>query len=72
MTADETLRVLAAVEAAWLGDTAALESLAATAPGERPLPEAIAAYADTAMRELLAASYGIHDGMPADTLAAAA
>ncbi|MFD8707031.1 hypothetical protein ACFV1W_31290 [Kitasatospora sp. NPDC059648] len=48
------------------------ESLAATAPGERSLPEAIAAYADTAMRELLAASYGIHDGMPADTLAAAA
>ncbi|MGW2378149.1 hypothetical protein [Kitasatospora sp. NPDC001683] len=37
-TTDETLRVLVAVEAAWLGDTAALESLAATAPGERSLP----------------------------------
>ncbi|WP_033355502.1 hypothetical protein [Kitasatospora aureofaciens] len=71
MTTDETLRVLAAVEAVWLDDTAALESLTATAPGERSLPEAIASYAETAMRTLITTSYGIYDGMPNGDLAAA-
>ncbi|MDH6710120.1 hypothetical protein P3T27_006869 [Kitasatospora sp. MAA19] len=69
--ADETLRVLAAVEAAWTGDAAALEALAVTGPGERPLPEAIAAFAETTMQTLLGVAAGVHEGSsPAEVEAA--
>ncbi|MER8103910.1 hypothetical protein [Kitasatospora sp. NPDC094016] len=68
LTTDEMLRVLAALEAAWTGDTPALESLAAASPGEKPLQAAIADYADMALQTLLAAAHGIHNGLSADQL----
>ncbi|MGW2402763.1 hypothetical protein ACWCYY_40115 [Kitasatospora sp. NPDC001664] len=70
MTPDEILRVLAALEAAWTGDDQALESLATTGPGEKPLHAAIADYADLALQSLTAANHGIHDGLPPDQLQA--
>lgn len=72
LTADERLRVLAALEAAWTKDHVALEILAATGAGERSLAEAVAAYAEETMRTLLAATTELHDGStPAEVDAAA-
>ncbi|MEE1820791.1 hypothetical protein PUR61_01015 [Streptomyces sp. BE20] len=72
MTPDQMLRVLAALEAAWTGDALALESLAHTGPGEKPLPVAIADYADLALQSLTAAAHGVRDGLPPDEIQAAA
>ncbi|MDH6108663.1 hypothetical protein P3T36_002416 [Kitasatospora sp. MAP12-15] len=63
MTPDETLRALAALEAAWLRDERALSALAERSPGELSLPVLVAAYGDQILDSLVSLACGIR---PAD------
>jgi hypothetical protein len=62
LTDDEHLRALAALEAVLGNDDTALNVLSrreSAGPGERALPELLAAYGHHAMHHILLASYGI-------------
>lgn len=62
LTDDEHLRALAALEAVLGNDDHALTVLSrrgSAGPGERALPELLAAYGHHAMHQILLASYGI-------------
>jgi hypothetical protein len=57
LTRDDTLRALAALEAAWREDEQALAALAG-GPDERPLPVLLATYGHRTMQALLALACG--------------
>ncbi|MFF7638261.1 hypothetical protein ACFZB9_34705 [Kitasatospora sp. NPDC008050] len=63
MTPDDTLRALAALEAAWRQDSRALEALAECGPGETRLPVLVADYGDLVLDSMLSLACGIHGGM---------
>jgi hypothetical protein len=72
MTPDGILRACAFLEAVWREDGAAMAALLRHEPGEQPTPVLVAGLGDLIMQAMLPARLGIHDGMPADELAAAA
>ncbi|MFD7498289.1 hypothetical protein ACFV8T_39255 [Streptomyces sp. NPDC059832] len=72
MTPDGILRACAFLEAVWREDGAAMTTLLRHEPGEQPTPVLVAGLGDLIMQAMLPARLGIHDGMPADELAAAA
>ncbi|MFB7123011.1 MULTISPECIES: hypothetical protein [unclassified Kitasatospora] len=69
LTADEALRALAALEAAFKDDDEALTALAASGPGERPLPALVAAYGEHAMDTLMALAFGLRATMSDEEIA---
>ncbi|MEV8108736.1 hypothetical protein [Streptomyces sp. NPDC088135] len=71
MTPDGILRACAFLEAVWREDDTAMAALLRHEPGEQPTPVLVAGLGDLIMQAMLPARLGIHDGMPADELAAA-
>ncbi|MFD4537754.1 hypothetical protein ACFWNL_32285 [Kitasatospora sp. NPDC058397] len=69
MTVDESLRALAALEAAWKDDDEALSALAAGGADERSLPALVAAYGEHAMDTLMALAFGLRSTMSDEELA---
>ncbi|MFF8423163.1 hypothetical protein [Streptomyces sp. NPDC015680] len=72
MAPDDILRACGYLEAVWREDDTAMATLLRHEPGEHPTPVLIADLGDLIMQVMLPAQLGIHDGMPADDLAAAA
>ncbi|MEU6236637.1 hypothetical protein [Kitasatospora sp. NPDC047058] len=70
LTVDESLRALAALEAAWNDDDEALAALSAGYPGEQPLPALVAAYGEHAVDTLMALAFGLSSGMTEEELEA--
>ncbi|MES9558858.1 MULTISPECIES: hypothetical protein [unclassified Streptomyces] len=70
MTPDGILRACAFLGAVWREDGAAMAVLLRHEPGEQPTPVLVAGLGDLIMQAMLPARLGIHDGMPADELAA--
>uniref|UniRef100_UPI002F9198B5 hypothetical protein n=1 Tax=Streptomyces sp. NBC_01553 TaxID=2975877 RepID=UPI002F9198B5 len=71
MTPDGILRACGYLEAVWREDDTAMAALLQYEPGEQPTPVLVADLGDLIMQAMLPAQLGIHDGMPADELAAA-
>ncbi|MGW2089078.1 hypothetical protein [Streptomyces sp. NPDC001880] len=71
MTPDSILRACGYLEAVWREDEVAMAALLRHEPGEQPTPVLVAGLGDLIMQAMLPARFGIHDGMPADELAAA-
>ncbi|MEV7357663.1 MULTISPECIES: hypothetical protein [unclassified Kitasatospora] len=69
MTVDESLRALAALEAAWKDDDEALSALAAGGADERSLPALVAAYGEHAMDTLMALAFGLRSTMSDEEIA---
>ncbi|MFF0410624.1 hypothetical protein ACFYUY_09310 [Kitasatospora sp. NPDC004745] len=69
MTVDESLRALAALEAAWKDDDEALAALAAGGADERALPALVAAYGEHAMDTLMALALGLRSSMSDEEIA---
>ncbi|WP_031078757.1 hypothetical protein [Streptomyces sp. NRRL WC-3742] len=63
LTMDESLRALAALEAAWKDDDEALTALALCGADERQLPALVAAYGEHAMDTLMALAFGLRATM---------
>ncbi|MFI6847948.1 hypothetical protein OG535_05120 [Kitasatospora sp. NBC_00085] len=70
LTVDESLRALAALEAAWKDDEEALGALAAGGPDEQPLPALVAAYGEHAIDTLMALAFGLRSSMTDEELEA--
>ncbi|MFD0274175.1 hypothetical protein ACFVHB_09735 [Kitasatospora sp. NPDC127111] len=68
LTVDESLRALAALEAAWKDDDEALTALSAGCPGEQPLPALVAAYGEHAIDTLMALAFGLRSSMTDEEL----
>lgn len=66
LTEDENLRAVAALEAISANDDDALGVLAA--PGERPLPDLLAAYGQHVFQRLMLAAFGADPTMGADEI----
>ncbi|MER8103340.1 hypothetical protein [Kitasatospora sp. NPDC094016] len=69
MTVDESLRALAALEAAWKDDDEALSALAMGGADERSLPALVAAYGEHAMDTLMALAFGLRSTMSDEEIA---
>ncbi|WP_280664785.1 MULTISPECIES: hypothetical protein [unclassified Kitasatospora] len=68
MTPDETLRALAALEAAWRRDELAVTALARRGPGEVALPILVAEYGEQVLGFLVALAFGVREGMEPQAL----
>ncbi|MGW6916617.1 hypothetical protein ACWGB8_22740 [Kitasatospora sp. NPDC054939] len=66
LTDEESLRALAALEAAWREDEEALAALAARRPEEQPLPLLLARYGEFTVTNILALAFGINGEMSAE------
>lgn len=66
LTADENLRAVAALEAITADDDANLAALAG--PGERPLPDLLAAYGQHILQRLMLAAFGADPTMGVDEI----
>ncbi|MFD7590873.1 hypothetical protein ACFV84_36145 [Kitasatospora sp. NPDC059811] len=71
MTRDERLRCIAYMEAVWFDNAHFKMVLTRTAPGERPLPELLAEFAEAIVQTVVTTSFGIHDGLGPEQLLAA-
>ena len=68
MTPDETLRALAALEAAWRRDDLAVAALAQRGPDELALPALVAEYGDQVLGFLVALAFGVREEMEPQAL----
>ncbi|MEU5836410.1 hypothetical protein ABZ820_22450 [Streptomyces diacarni] len=61
LTADQVMRAVAALEAAWGGDDGALAALVQSGHGERPLAELVAQYGASRLQSMVLVASGIAD-----------